>query len=1097
MYEQPELIAKAAPAYGNSTFPPPRPFQITAHEALRQGFRDGHKNQVIMAATGAGKAYLGMRICHEALLRGKRAVFACDRITLINQLSDSADAYGLTQHGVIQAGHWRTDLSLPFQVASIQTLAKRGFPECDVLVWDECFVAGTVIDAADGPINIDCMRPGHCVYNATGVGLVESIFSKIVFDTVVVRLSNGTVIECTEDHPIFTESGWVKAGALERGARLFRREDVRGLWQGDEALHPDVGSAFRASRVGGNFQQKDVLRSILREEAEESNAQRSGENEGVRNPKADWSSARDSRRERHGDDKTTGNALFAIARRMAGRVRDTYRRIAEERTHKPLQDRHRQSIAEDRSRGGWEQSLSAVTARSGCEEGCLSACPWVESVEAVERADGIRVFNLRVAGHPSYYANGVLVHNCHSIYKPMAEFAMSTKAAVIGLSATPFAKGMGKIFTNLINAATMHDLTEQGILVPMKIFACTRPDMTGAETSGGEWTDSAAAERGMDIIGDVVTEWTKHASARKTIVFGATIAHCEELCKQFNEAGIMAAVFCSKTPDGERLALLNEYRKRDSALRVLISVEALAKGFDVPDVECVCDCRPLRKSLSSAIQMWGRGLRCSPDTGKQDCVLLDFCIATGQRVFTTRGLVPIQAILLSDKLWDGHEFVTHSGVISRGIKPIIEYAGLKATACHPVKTKEGWRTLGDCAEKQTAIISTGIGRTAIRECEGYFARPGMAWSARTSFSACVVRVRQLWLQGIHRLGEFAQRIVERMSGLQSAATSPEMAVCAGSQHEAALHESEGAKVRRLWRSGDRVPFRLADYRRGLDSEELGYPGKLGMDGVGSDRKQRPLRTGEHSMGNSPREYGEQAHEQMESVDAQVRNRAPGNKVRRDLFAFVAFCWNVIRGNRGAVSQTIAQAEGEVWDILNCGPRNSFTCEGLLVHNSGNIVRFAESFSDVYHNGLGQLNEGERLDKEIRRDDEENANGKACPACGFHPFAKRCISCGFEVQKASTVEHLPGELQEIRIGKKKYADDQRHLWEQAVSYARQHSAPDKQYGRAFHIYKDIVGDAPPRSFRLDGTPNVPITAAVAGKIRSKQIAYAKMRAKGLA
>jgi DNA repair protein RadD len=57
---------------------------------------------------------------------------------------------------------------------------------------------------------------------------------------------------------------------------------------------------------------------------------------------------------------------------------------------------------------------------------------------------------------------------------------------------------------------------------------------------------------------------------------------------------------------------------------VLISVEALAKGFDVPDVGCICDARPLRKSLSTAIQMWGRGLRSSPDTGKKDCYLLDF-----------------------------------------------------------------------------------------------------------------------------------------------------------------------------------------------------------------------------------------------------------------------------------------------------------------------------------------------------------------------------------------------------------------------------------------------------------------------------------------
>lgn len=127
----------------------------------------------------------------------------------------------------------------------------------------------------------------------------------------------------------------------------------------------------------------------------------------------------------------------------------------------------------------------------------------------------------------------------------------------------------------------------------------------------------------MAILGDVVAEWIKHGERRKTICFGSNIDHCERLARQFNEQGVMAAVFTSHTPDAERESLLKEYRKPDSALRVLVSVEALAKGFDVPDVGCVIDCRPLRKSLSTAIQMWGRGLRSSPDSGKTDCILLD------------------------------------------------------------------------------------------------------------------------------------------------------------------------------------------------------------------------------------------------------------------------------------------------------------------------------------------------------------------------------------------------------------------------------------------------------------------------------------------
>lgn len=125
----------------------------------------------------------------------------------------------------------------------------------------------------------------------------------------------------------------------------------------------------------------------------------------------------------------------------------------------------------------------------------------------------------------------------------------------------------------------------------------------------------------MEIVGDVVEAWTMHGQGRKTICFGATIAHCLEICAQFVQAGVMAAVFTSKTPDAERKRLHKEFSKPDSAVKILISVEALAKGFDVPDVGCVIDCRPLRKSLSTFIQMIGRGARSHP--GKSDFILID------------------------------------------------------------------------------------------------------------------------------------------------------------------------------------------------------------------------------------------------------------------------------------------------------------------------------------------------------------------------------------------------------------------------------------------------------------------------------------------
>lgn len=69
----------------------------------------------------------------------------------------------------------------------------------------------------------------------------------------------------------------------------------------------------------------------------------------------------------------------------------------------------------------------------------------------------------------------------------------------------------------------------------------------------------AAEERGMQIVGDVVKEWMAHGENRKTIVFGASIAHCHELCRQFSDAGVLAAVFTSETTASEREMLVAEF----------------------------------------------------------------------------------------------------------------------------------------------------------------------------------------------------------------------------------------------------------------------------------------------------------------------------------------------------------------------------------------------------------------------------------------------------------------------------------------------------------------------------------------------------------
>lgn len=149
----------------------------------------------------------------------------------------------------------------------------------------------------------------------------------------------------------------------------------------------------------------------------------------------------------------------------------------------------------------------------------------------------------------------------------------------------------------------------------------------------------------------------------------------------------------------------------------------------------------------------------------------------------------------------------------------------------------------------------------------------------------------------------------------------------------------------------------------------------------------------------------------------------------------------------------------------------------------------EDFTDVYFNGLASLDTGEKLDKTIRREKTEK-DREGCPACGHKPFARRCMACGFEIQKQSFIETEAGEMQEVMMGKKKLADDKRHLFEQLCSYARENSKPEKQQGRAANLYKDIVGNYPPNNWRFADMPDVPVTRNVLNKITQLRLAFIK-------
>ena len=221
----------------------------------------------------------------------------------------------------------------------------------------------------------------------------------------------------------------------------------------------------------------------------------------------------------------------------------------------------------------------------------------------------------------------MIVDECHIARKQISDIIKNNpKLKVIGLTATPFTKGLAQLYTNVVCGSTTEQLVINKWLAPLKVFIAKEIDMTGAKKIAGEWSSDVVTERGMQLTGDIVQEWIKKTheifgKPEKTIVFCAGVAHGQDLVKQFAEKGYNFVSVSYKETSEFKKATIEEFSKPDSTIHGLIATDILTRGFDVPDVKIGVSARPFSKSLSSHIQQMGRVMR--PHESKQFALWLD------------------------------------------------------------------------------------------------------------------------------------------------------------------------------------------------------------------------------------------------------------------------------------------------------------------------------------------------------------------------------------------------------------------------------------------------------------------------------------------
>lgn len=215
----------------------------------------------------------------------------------------------------------------------------------------------------------------------------------------------------------------------------------------------------------------------------------------------------------------------------------------------------------------------------------------------------------------------------------------------ITLSGTPTdGYGYALDYDDIIDGVQTVDLINLGYAKPLKILSTSKVDTSKLKTVCGDFSQKEAYELMSKsvILKDLVNVYRTHCKDRKTMIFAVNTKHCEDIKKQFLEAGISCDTVHSKKSD--TLNTLDKFDNRE--IEVIISVSMLNVGYDNPSVNCILFARPT-KSIPVMMQTIWRGTRINPINKNDYCLVLD-C----SEVIKSTGQHPLQRLDFTRKKED-------------------------------------------------------------------------------------------------------------------------------------------------------------------------------------------------------------------------------------------------------------------------------------------------------------------------------------------------------------------------------------------------------------------------------------------------------------
>ena len=204
-------------------------------------------------------------------------------------------------------------------------------------------------------------------------------------------------------------------------------------------------------------------------------------------------------------------------------------------------------------------------------------------------------------------------------------FELNKDTKLFGVTATPYRmdkKPLNKYYEQIVISDDIKTLIKNGFLSNYKTYTTNIGDIDKeVEKNGNEYqTQSLSQYMRKDVyLNYLVESYKKLGNNKQMLVFCVDKKHALSVKNKYIELGYTSIDYIdSDTPENKRKQILDLYR--DKKLQIIVCIETLTEGIDLPDTGVIQLARPT-KSIILYLQMLGRGTRIKET--KEDLIILD------------------------------------------------------------------------------------------------------------------------------------------------------------------------------------------------------------------------------------------------------------------------------------------------------------------------------------------------------------------------------------------------------------------------------------------------------------------------------------------